>query len=1227
MDTVTQLQSAVVTAAHGEVFLLLDGKRIALSSGDRLPAGSMIETGTDGLLQARNGAGHVVELAANQSVTLAPSGEWGEPSELGHLDPEIAELQQAIAQGEDPTLNFDAPAAGAGEGTGGGGASNSGYVELARDGGATLAEAGFDTAYAKGTEEERPDWLGLRDILTGEDPAPEIGAPSIGSTVHTVYEAELAGGSAHQPGQGAVIQGTFSVELHGLSGEVQIRDQRFTLDADGNVTLPEGGLQIETGAGILHITAIRDGVITYSYQLKEAQSHAPGEGNNTLLDTIPLTVTDSRGESASGSLDVTIVDDVPSITVTDAQLSVNEGYAVDGSFSHALGADAAGATLTVEGATLQADGRWELTHGFITLDPVQGTFTFTAKPNAPQGAKQDIVLVVTDGDGDVAKGAVTIEIGKSVAPEIAPILVDEQGLTSEQDNSESAIIAVPDGYTVINVSGAVNGTLSQNEQGEWVYTLNQSLTHSGAGRDQREGDVLTVVVQDGQGNEHTLEVPVTVVDDVPSITVTDAQLSVNEGYAVDGSFSHALGADAAGATLTVEGATLQADGRWELTHGFVTLDPVQGTFTFTAKPNAPQGAKQDIVLVVTDGDGDVAKGAVTIEIGKCVAPEIAPILVDEQGLTSVQDNSESAIIAVPDGYTVINVSGAVNGTLSQNEQGEWVYTLNQSLAHSGAGRDQREGDVLTVVVQDGQGNEHTLEVPVTVVDDVPIATIDRVQVTDTDTGNYYGNVITGQWGTTNVSADWTQISGDADTLGADGASVTHVRMHTPEGSETYIELKPQDSATGDDRLYAVVETEQGTLTLYSDGSYEFNPTYQTIFDPTDTQGGHAESVNGKNTTTLGDYTFTAVNVVLSSDHSFNDIEYDSDLKFDVPGGKGSLGIKGDAGGGPENSQIDGQGDKKGEANDGVKVDFPDAASAIQFDLVYFEPGETVGWAVFDTDGHVIDSGTYTRTTDNKPILEINSDAPFNSVVIYAVGENTAFNIGAISVATGTVTEDVSFDYVLTDGDGDSSESQLEFVVDKPGQTQGRAAVTARFVAPEPEPTGAFSHLQALIAGRLGVGVEALTLTMMLGYIQQHAGELDVKVSEAMAAEGPLVQEIAQGDALLVSADMSDGAVNAGAEMVAFLGQLQHLTGAVSADPDLLLQTIQSMEVDTLGEVARELELVSFKGGANPLLQGGRGMRCCSRWEPTTSWWAGLAMTFWSAAPGMTCWLAAPATTS
>ncbi|MGE6107480.1 type I secretion C-terminal target domain-containing protein, partial [Aeromonas sobria] len=731
-----------------------------------------------------------------------------------------------------------------------------------------------------------------------------------------------------------------------------------------------------------------------------------------------------------------------------------------------------------------------------------------------------------------------------------------------------------------------------------VFTQSEAYRHD-EGSDSATFPPVSFEVTDSNGNQTELEVTVTITDSLPSIEVDTPEGVIDSGSSyAEGSWSHSFGADLPELeSITINGKTLTLAPGTSLTisgqYGTLTVH-ADGSYGYQANPNA--SGTDDFIFSITDRDGDSDEATLKVTVvDSTVKPEGMTFETHDHEVGSSGESVQ--VLALAEGVILTQAAvDAVNKTITYGQFSlkvgddgkiSLVFTQSEAYRHD-EGSDSATFPPVSFEVTDSNGNQTVLEVTVTITDDVPIATIDRVQVTDTDTGNYYGNVMTGLWGTTNDSAGWTQISGDADTQGADEASVTHVRMHTPEGSNDYIELKPQDPATGDARLCAVVETEQGTLTLYSDGSYEFSPTYQTIFDPTDTEGGHAESVNGKNTTTLGDYTFTAVNVVLSSDQSFNGIEYDSDLKFDVPGGKGSLGIKGDAGGGPENSQIDGQGDKKGEANDGVKVDFPDAASAIQFDLVYFEPGETVGWTVFDADGNVIDSGTYVRTADNKPILEINCDAPFNSVVIYAVGEDTAFNVGAISVATGTVTEDVSFDYVLTDGDGDSSESQLEFVVDQSGQTQGRSAVTSRFAAPEPEPAGAFSHLQALIAGRLGVGVEALPLTMMLGYIQQHGDELGFKAPEALAAEGWLTQDAAPGEPLPVDADVTDGAVNAGAETAALLGQLQSLTGAASADPGLLLQAIQGMDGGTLSEWARELALMPVPETTHPRQPGGQG---------------------------------------
>ncbi|MGY3870375.1 type I secretion C-terminal target domain-containing protein [Aeromonas crassostreae] len=187
-----------------------------------------------------------------------------------------------------------------------------------------------------------------------------------------------------------------------------------------------------------------------------------------------------------------------------------------------------------------------------------------------------------------------------------------------------------------------------------------------------------------------------------------------------------------------------------------------------------------------------------------------------------------------------------------------------------------------------------------------------------------------------------------------------------------------------------------------------------------------------------------------------------------------------------------------------------------------------------------------------------------------------------------------FTYTIVDADGETSTANVTVTLkeaaiqaEEEGEC-GSVMGTSRFAAPEPEPAGAFSHLQALIAGRLGVGVEALTLTMMLSYIQQHGDELGFKAPEALAAEGWLTQDAAPGEPLPVDADVTDGAVNAGAETAALLGQLQSLTGAASTDPGLLLQAIQGMDGGTLSEWARELALMPVPETTHPRQPGGQG---------------------------------------
>ncbi|WP_152980166.1 hypothetical protein, partial [Pseudomonas corrugata] len=53
------------------------------------------------------------------------------------------------------------------------------------------------------------------------------------------------------------------------------------------------------------------GVISYTYTLLDNETHPAGEGANTLTEQFPVVAVDSDGDSASGTLDVNITDDVP----------------------------------------------------------------------------------------------------------------------------------------------------------------------------------------------------------------------------------------------------------------------------------------------------------------------------------------------------------------------------------------------------------------------------------------------------------------------------------------------------------------------------------------------------------------------------------------------------------------------------------------------------------------------------------------------------------------------------------------------------------------------------------------------------------------------------------------------------------------------------------------------------------------------------------------------------
>ncbi|MBI6976388.1 retention module-containing protein [Pseudomonas lactis] len=139
---------ATVKSIVGQVFVISpEGTRRVLIEGDRLFAGDQIDTGMSGAVSLELADGRILDLGRDtqwsadmpdSTTDLAAASEQAAPS--------VAELQQAIAAGADPTTDLEATAAGAnaaGNGAAGGGHS---FVVLDATAGRVDPTIGFPTA-------------------------------------------------------------------------------------------------------------------------------------------------------------------------------------------------------------------------------------------------------------------------------------------------------------------------------------------------------------------------------------------------------------------------------------------------------------------------------------------------------------------------------------------------------------------------------------------------------------------------------------------------------------------------------------------------------------------------------------------------------------------------------------------------------------------------------------------------------------------------------------------------------------------------------------------------------------------------------------------------------------------------------------------------------------------------------------------------------------------------
>ncbi|UVL85476.1 retention module-containing protein [Pseudomonas sp. B21-028] len=700
-----------VSKIVGQVFAeTAAGQRRPLVEGDRLYAGEHLITGAEGAVAVHLANGQDLTLGRESNLTLtaqllahqAPHVDAPEAATptAGQLT-DVQKLQQAIAAGADPTQTGEATAAGPGAGNApgalGGGHS---FVLLEEVGGVVAPQIGFPTAGFNGVPEfplirlaGDENGNGNNEAVPPVTPEPPdnpvtLDGLSVEGGELTANEANLPDGSASNPG--ALVQsGTFTINAPDGLNSLSI----------GGISVIAGGVPagfpqaITTALGnTLTITGYNPstGVVSYTYTLLDNESHPAGDGANTLTEQFPVVAVDTDGDSATGTLDVNITDDVPQ-AIDDSNASTASETLVTLT-GNVLPNDHQGADRIPTGPDSGPiiGGTFTGTYGTLVLNP-NGTYTYTLDTSDPQfvalhgggSGTETFTYTLTDADGDSSTVNLVLQVHNNDDPVIITGLDTEGGeLTVQEKNlsdgtspdgpaltqSGTFTVTALDGVQTLSVGGitvvsggvaagfpqsittALGNTLTitgfDTATGvvSYSYTLLDNEVHPNANGANSLSEQFNVVVTDDNGTTATGNLDVNIVDDLPhAVDDSNVGTASETNLTLTGSV---LTNDTEGADHVVSGPI--TPGTFTGTYGTLVLN-ADGSYTYTLNPvdtdfkglHGGGNGTETFTYTLTDADGDSSTANLVLQVHNNDDPVIISGLDTEGGELTVQEKNLS----------------------------------------------------------------------------------------------------------------------------------------------------------------------------------------------------------------------------------------------------------------------------------------------------------------------------------------------------------------------------------------------------------------------------------------------------------------------------------------------------------------------------------------------------------------------------------------------------------
>lgn len=453
-----------------------------------------------------------------------------------------------------------------------------------------------------------------------------------------------------------------------------------TIDVLANDIAPDGGAEvISVSADPRQGTAVinTDGTITYT-----------PNPNTVGPQRFAYTVQDANGDTSTAIVNITVtaVDDPVNANDDTAQVDEDGTVTID-----VLANDSVpdgGATITDITLADTAQGDAQI---------VNGTIVYT--PTANTSGTQTLTYTVTDADGDTDTATVTI----TVNPTDDPVTAVNDVVTTNEDTSVTLNVLANDTY--IDGLGSVT-IISQPSNGTATYNATTGVLTYKPNPNTNGEDTLVYRITDADGDYADATVVVTVNPMNDAVFAIDETATTNEDTAVT---VNVLANDVVpdgGPTVTITPLPTTAKGT-----AVVNTD---GTITFT--PYANVNGTQTVNYTVTDADGSVDTGVLTITI----TPVDEPMTANADSATTDEDTPVTINVlandSAPDGPPVVTaVSTDPNqGTAVINANGTITYTPKPNTFGA-------QKFTYTVVDADGDVSTAIVTVTVKAINDAPTA--------------------------------------------------------------------------------------------------------------------------------------------------------------------------------------------------------------------------------------------------------------------------------------------------------------------------------------------------------------------------------------------------------------------------------------------------------------------------------------------------------------------------